>query len=414
MTVKYRVQGLNSIIGVRQGSGGVDIEPPYRVYYANKLEYLWSDGNPFFRLGRNGNRLDIGSPFTTQKVEVKGDFDLTTHVVPKLDGSIRYRYQTILVPHFDVGVPMQKWAGYRTSTNYRSGVDTYTDPGFTHSGLTALGTQAVANFSPLNPIADTVTTMAEFLSERKFFSTPGTADSVGGEYLNYQFGIAPSVGYAKDLRDAIQNRQKHLDQLHRDSGRWIRRRGVVYEDSTNEVDSKSGGVYAIGPIPNSITAPPGILTTHTRKEQKAWFSGAFTYYLPREGTMLRSVAELDKLYGVKPNVDTAWELLPYSWLVDYKTSAGDALKNMSAFGSDGLVMPYGYIMGMTKVTTEYTWTGRVYNSGGVLAPITVSAAVVKTTKQRIPANPFGFGILPGDLNDRQWSILTALGLSRLT
>jgi hypothetical protein len=34
-----------------------------------------------------------------------------------------------------------------------------------------------------------------------------------------------------------------------------------------------------------------------------------------------------------------------------------------------------------------------------------------TTQQRTAANPFGFGVKPGDLSPRQLSILAALGIS---
>jgi len=32
-------------------------------------------------------------------------------------------------------------------------------------------------------------------------------------------------------------------------------------------------------------------------------------------------------------------------------------------------------------------------------------------KERIRASPYGFGRTPGSFSDRQWSILTALGMS---
>lgn len=128
---------------------------------------------------------------------------------------------------------------------------------------------------------------------------------------------------------------------------------------------------------------------------------------------MRTIAELDAKYGVKPGADTAWELLPFSWLADYKLSAGAAISNFSRFTSDGLVMKYGYIMGETTQTTRYAWSGYICNASGSLSRRDLAATVVRTTKRRMLANPFGFGILPGDLSDRQLSIIAALGLTYL-
>lgn len=411
---KFRTTGRDATFSRRINSTGTidqGLTP-----YCTGIERTVSTGHDFFRIGRRSTGLrDIGGPFESTKVEISGFQGPETVTQMRGDG-VKYQYENvILLPSVDVATPMQKWDDYTTESNFNGGFTTYGEPGLSHPQLHAYGAKAISQFSPLNPIADTSTTIAEFLSERQFFSIPGQAGSLPGEYLNYMFGIAPTVSYAKDLRDAMVNKERYLEQLSRDSGRVIRRRGIVSDETSTESSAVSGKfVQAIGYTPNSAVMPSGTLITTTTTSRKVWFSGAFTYYLPREGTRLRSVAELDKLYGVKVNVDTAWELLPFSWLVDYKSSAGSVLANLSAFGADGLIMPYGYIMATTKVETQYELRARyVPFEFGPSYPRTVFARMVKTTKQRVPASPFGFGILPDDLTTRQKSILVALGLTWL-
>lgn len=358
--------------------------------------------------------MDIGGAFNSSKIELRCNLTPNWHRhVGSGIGGYDYAFFTCIVPSVPVAQIALGIGSADTGSKIRGLIGTQVPNGFTYSEMNAMGAKAVSMLNPTNPVADTVTTFAEFLSERKFFSIPGNSGSLPGEYLNYMFGVAPTIGYVQDLRSAIGDKDKHLDQLHRDSGRWVRRRAEVFSDtSSTYTRNATASPGVVGPSINFQIAPAGVLHTFTKVERRAWFSGAFTYYLPESGQR-RRLAELDKLYGVKPGVDTAWELLPYSWLVDYKTSAGAVISNLSAFGADGLIMPYGYIMGQVKTTTDYRWEGQLRGADGVSKPAVLEATVVKTTKQRERAHPFGFGVLPGSLSGRQLSILAALGLSRL-
>jgi hypothetical protein len=223
-------------------------------------------------------------------------------------------------------------------------------------------------------------------------------------------GVAPTTGLVQDLRHAIENREAIVDQTIRDSGRLIRRRMQFDEVFTTSKSSGTAYVSCWGPTLSTQSSTLGQWTKITSTRQRYWFSGAFTYHLPKEG-VARDLALLDRLYGVKPGLDTPWELLPFSWLVDYKASAGSAISNMNSWASEGLVMPFGYIMCHTTTTVEYTWTGKIANGSGVLTDRQLYNRVEYDQRRREPANPFGFGILPGDLSPKQLSILAALGLS---
>jgi len=171
---------------------------------------------------------------------------------------------------------------------------------------------------------------------------------------------------------------------------------------------KNGNKLTIGP--SAMLAQPGTLSQVTTTRIKMWFSGAFTYHLPKEGLSLK-LAELDHLYGIVPGVDTLYQLTPWSWLVDYFANLGDVIENLNAFQGNGLVMPYGYVMAEKQITTHSRLDFRVWDGFGYV-PTSVNDTLTLTSKSRLPATPFGFGLSPGGLTAKQWSILAALGISR--
>lgn len=397
---------------------GVPESPFHGTIYSllkNEAQYIVTQGHPFRMLGKVHN-MDIGGPFESKKIRVnlgKG-CDVRRCVVTG-----RRAYEGTVLPIPDANFrTFLSWCNEDAEVSpvdFQTKLAEYTVPSLeSDSSLDAWGTSVINSVVPTTPVADVAVSIGELLSERRFFSLPGTSGSVPGEYLNYMFGIAPTIGLAQDLRKAIAEGESLLKQLARDSGRLVRRRYQPEPEVTSErVVTPGVRCDLYGDVGfNTIFSDWG---THTlsRKTTKQWgFSGAFTYHFPEEG-IGRTIAELDYLYGVRPGAALAWELLPFSWLLDYKLSIGDVLGNLDNFSQDGLVMPYGYVTLKTTVEEQCTWEGRIYNASNQLEHTTVSATMVKTTMQRRPATPFGFGINPGDLSARQLSIIAALGLSRL-
>jgi hypothetical protein len=275
--------------------------------------------------------------------------------------------------------------------------------------LNAAGTTAIARVAPTNPLVDLSTSVAELYREG-LPQVAGVAQNPGGEYLNIMFGWVPLVGDGTAYMDVARRADALLEQHERDSGRWIRR-GYNFEDQVDSTTStQTNAVPALLGVSPSGLVVPGTRTITRTTITRTWFSGAFTYYLPRTGWR-RRVSELDYLYGIRPGIDTAWQLTGYSWLVDYFTNVGDVMKNLTAFGQDGLVMPYGYIMRERMCIHEETWSGALY-IGGVAKPAIITSQKTYKTQQRRLATPFGFGVNLDGLTGRQVSILAALGISR--
>lgn len=375
------------------------------------VQSVASEGHPYRLLGRTGG--DIGGPFRSSKLEVRPGVPLEFN---------RYSGSTVVESGFVFAVPGSSVNAAASSASsamnsgsqaaYDSALKHARDTGLSDSSMDALGATAINAVKPTNPTVELANTFAEFLSERKFFSLPSKDQGISGNYLNYMFGIAPTVDAAKDLRTAIEDREKIISQYRRDRGKPIRRSmsfpPEIVSSSTTEHDVLP---TFLGRSPSAQNYQPGRRDTWTRVMTHTWFSGAFSYHYPDDG-FGKTLAELDRLYGVVPDAGTAWELLPFSWLADYKLSAGAAINNMASFSQDGLVMLYGYLMRSTETLTVVRWEGPFRNAQGIMAPTVLESTYKYTQKQRQPANPFGFGVKPGGLNSRQASIIAALGISK--
>lgn len=298
-------------------------------------------------------------------------------------------------------------------------------PASLSSDLVVLGTKAIANCIPTNPVLDGATALGELkagipkmvgssLLKSKFKD----ARKLGDEYLNIEFGWKPLVSDITKAAKAVTESDKILKQLERDSGRLIRR-NYSFPVTTQQYDSDYLRQNCWLPnntvVDSSLYRGAGTLRVNRIYETRVWFSGAFTYYL-NMGTRLRDkidrqAAEARKLYGLEITPAVAWNLMPWSWALDWEGTMGDVLHNVSRFSQDGLVMRYGYIMKETKVTSTYSLRG-----GALIGPqpyslgLSFTATAVK--KERMRATPFGFGINPTSLNARQNAILGALALSK--
>lgn len=386
----------------------------------NEVQAILSRENPIHYLGRKNHPEEIGGNFESYKLEVLLDswapetFSNTTTTQPSSETVIPSPANELSIVHQLVnGAGGVAW---EDSTALRAWVQGKTPTRYPDNTLDVWGTQVIASVKPTNPVADLSTTLAELASEGKFFELPSEKSTLSGSYLNYQFGMAPTVGFAKDLRKAVRNRDAIIEQYERDAGRRVRRKFATPPViTTTKTLRSSASLYGLGlGAVSSRVASNGTCTVTTTTETSWSFSGCFTYYLPPRGTVGGDIARLDKLYGVNPLNNlfgTGWELTPYSWLVDYKTSAGAYQQNIDSFRDDALVMPWAYVTVYQVVTKEYSWTGLV-RKGGSQVSKTYGGVVKTTTIQRRQATPYGFGISTSSLTAKQLSIIAALGISR--
>jgi hypothetical protein len=285
---------------------------------------------------------------------------------------------------------------------------------------------------PTKTQSDLIVTLLEFLREglpSALFSAVAGPPSLkkseytrrlASDYLNHMFGVSPLIRELHNLIKLVTKAETVLNQLVADSGKVVRRNRTVL-DETTVVGSYSTSMRPLMRVHNGslnlssrlypLTVPVQVSQTLSKR---IWFSGAFQYWLPlyeEEGwlNMLEGGKLLSYLAGLQPGQSTAWELTPFSWLVDWFVNVGSVLQNRSSFDQYGLVMPYAYVMCEQQLVTTYTFD--------LKSPFkdqdrgSVSNNYVQKTQQRSRATPYGFGVSDTDLNPYQISILAALGLT---
>lgn len=128
-----------------------------------------------------------------------------------------------------------------------------------------------------------------------------------------------------------------------------------------------------------------------------------------------------KLLGAEPDLNTIWQLAPWSWAVDWFSNASQFVTNLQNYLNFGSILRYGYVMETTTVTDTFyagAKTGIVLNPDDwrvlntppypAITPVTLRT----TVKKRVKANPFGFGISWEGLSPIQLAIAAALGITR--
>lgn len=372
-----------------------------------------SEGHPHTFIG-SGLR-DIGGPFYSRSVWL----DYTSHrdvsfSYSRFGGSTSVAHGYILpvkLPTFSVKNG-RIFSGSLPIPEYAS----------SDEELELLGTKAIANCSPLNTQANLAVAIGELFKEG-LPSLMGTLlkkkGGLAGEYLNYTFGIAPLIREINSVARAIIDLDKHVNQLYRDSGKLVRRK-FAFDTVTSTSSTSTPGVLpdidAISAymfVGGMTGARAGIQKIDTTITKKQWFEGAFTYHFvpPVSGDQWdRLVKGALHVLGLRLSVSTFWDLMPWSWLIDWHVNAGDIITNVTNAQQYGQVMPYGYMMEKTIVRTEYTLTGPAFKPtipGGPFSLVTLDV-----TKKRIQASPYGFGVSWDGYSPYQLSVLAALGITR--
>jgi hypothetical protein len=176
---------------------------------------------------------------------------------------------------------------------------------------------------------------------------------------------------------------------------------------------------APGVTVQSYSAPAGMeiySQLFMREMRRTSFSGAFTYYIPQSPRFLgnygRYVAELDRVIGLSLNPTNAWQLTPWSWLVDWFVDVRSNLDLIELTYDDNLVVNYGY--GMQTSTRTAIAKTQIWNPDPSFGLRFCSTKREAVRKRRVRANPYGFiTSTSGDWSPYRWSILAALGLTKL-
>lgn len=288
----------------------------------------------------------------------------------------------------------------------------------TDEELAVLGASLVSKLAPTAPHNNVYTSLGELRNDGlpsipfvSFLRGGGFVKNAGGEYLNYQFGIAPTISDVKSILKTVSEADKLWKQYLRDSGRLVRRRMDMDPEvtTTTEVIPQPSWAVPHGTASYhwSSIGPVSITTTITRKR---WFSAAYLYYVDKTSLdgMQGFLEKSQHLYGWKPSPSGVYNLTAWSWLLDWFTNTGDVIDNVSLYLEDPFLVRWAYIMEHTMVTRTLMQTN-VDNNG---QPHTSIVEFEQDVKKRRRVNPFHMGFKGEALNGHQLSILAALGMTK--
>lgn len=277
-------------------------------------------------------------------------------------------------------------------------------------------------FQPLKPKLDLTTALIEakdlpgMLREtaRNFASiwreaggskTSFGPKSVARNWLSTQFGWAPFVNDCKNLIQACKDFDSKYQRAKDQNGKWQRRGGVITDDVYHQVIT-SANISAHSPQPSEmLIVRNGSVGKHEvveSVERRIWFSASFKYWLPN----INKFSFAKNYFGLNFGPSQLYELTPWSWLADWFSNAGDVLQNMQNY--DDLTARYAFVMGYKRRVLKVN--SQLYYHAGDISDCWSYAL---ERKQRIEANPFGFGFTQDNLSVRQLQILSHLGLGTI-
>jgi len=252
--------------------------------------------------------------------------------------------------------------------------------------------------------------------------TPG---SIGDEYLNLQFGVLPTLSDIHSAARSVKQLSKFAGQFAKGSGSITRRRVDLYDKSSlHEPIPMAPPSSMLGPVDGNpiddlfYDRSLWRAYVYDSRRYKAWFVGGYTYHVSEAHNFLGNIGKYlelaDHALGIKYDIDTAYKLAPFSWLLDWFTDIGSFVTSVNLLSSDNLVLRYGYVM-------HESWDTRIREvqmplpsymiAEGWKCPSVAISTATQHLKQRHATGPYGFG-QTGGFSNRQFAILGALGMTK--
>lgn len=234
---------------------------------------------------------------------------------------------------------------------------------------------------------------------------------LANHWLNHQFGWVPFLSDLRGLYETTKKLDTKLKRLRKYNGKWEKRGGTFDTDSVTEVVSHVTNTVGLWPTPAGVVNASGGERKYTRTtSRRCWFTARFRYWIPGnpEGWYWKARA-IAMLYGLQPSPSLIWELTPWSWLIDWWSNAGDVIASISSSVLDNLAAKQAYVMRRSVQKVDFYGLQALLDG----QRIQCSWSAEYERKSRAVASPFGFGLSEDDFTLRQWSILGALGLSKL-
>lgn len=319
-------------------------------------------------------------------------------------------------------VPARIWtgrSGISHNVRYTGDLvaDYQADPPLTDTSGAAWGAEAYRRMRPDKPSMDVSQAIGELkdlpgMLRQRFH---GGLRDIGSYYLALKFGWEPLLADIRKLYNLQQVVDKRIKQLLRDNGKPVRRRVQLYSDTQElaKLTTQSYGIWLPSFVTYMYRKEPVSTLTSTLND-KVWASAQFRYWLPPGPRDLRWTSKLkSELMGLTPTPATIYNLIPWTWLIDWFTNAGDVIENLTVSIADRCAADYFYLM-REKSRVQNRWAtffARDFNGRAV--DLHGGSQVAYLSRSRTKGDPFGLNTNQNTLTGMQWSILGALGLSRL-
>jgi hypothetical protein len=217
-----------------------------------------------------------------------------------------------------------------------------------------------------------------------------------GAYLTYQFGWKPLISDVKKMMDFTGRVNRKINELHAlyQNGGIHRRRSIA----NDTVQTQSTGTLTGLPV-TVLKYKLASITQRTR-----WATTRFvpTTLPPRDESDYRRRA-IQIVLGMDLSPSTAWQLMPWSWLIDWFGNVGDYLVQFNNTCPVRATPPC--LMTYTKTIETLT---RTDTQSGMLGGAAVKQRETKSRAIVVPTLTASIPFLTG----RQLSILGALAITR--
>jgi len=328
-----------------------------------------------------------------------------------------------------------------------STVDRFTSKAATPSlgNLQDFGKSMISNLAPNKPHANVFASIGELLvgfpkvplAQFHLESYKATWRRRGAdEFLNFVFGVSPTVSDATSIVRAMFDMHKSLLQLQRDSGRGVRRRlqkpTRLTERTFYPLELKTQGNIQYGNISDfgfdvknqavgTLHVPYGAVFSSTLKmvkEETYSFSGSFSYFVPQlpinNWDLGRLTEDVNRYLRFLPSATSIWQIIPWSWLLDWFFDIQGSLSLAERINDESLVINYAYAMLTTKLAAEqHTQVTSQLPGYPTISECRTNMSYLQ--KERIRANPYGFinqGDFDGINSPIRAAILAAIGITK--
>lgn len=374
-------------------------------------EYV--DGSPpndIYLAGYAGGSISLGD---------HGHYGYPRFNLPNVGGNLILDKTTITPGYVGVG---EAWRGGATNQRFVGQVcATPKAPSHGYSLVdgSSRGAEAYSKMKPTKPLFQGLNALYELretpeLLRQKFLPT---LRHVADWHLAVQFGWLPLLSDVRNMVQTQRRLQKRLNWLLQHNGKPVRRMVELTSFTT------APGVFDLNLLGGNGLSPSLVSQYYTNagrsrevqtSGERWWASARFRYWLP-EGP--RDVAWRRKmliyLNGLYPTPSVIYNAIPWSWLVDWFSNAGNVISNLDAGVASRCAADYVYVMRHNWTQCEYTVNKTMKHRDGTPIPINSTTYYRKDYKTRVAGDPFGFNTAENTLSGMQLSILGALGLSRI-